>query len=204
MPSLIVVVFALQAIIHIVNSVGAAAINEMLWALYSKFPTLTSKAAQEQIRLRREVVRLKRELGGVSAQDDFARWAKLRRQNDKAMADYEKHASSLTQTKATFDYRVGILRMFITTIPRWALQFWFARTAIYWVPKGWIPGYAEWLLSFPTAPRGSVSIHVWALACASVVSLIGEAVTAAIAIGLGSKAQGAEVEPEPAKAKKDL
>jgi tail-anchored protein insertion receptor len=61
-----------------------------LWILYSKLPTPTSKAAREQIRLKREVVRLKRELNGVSAQDDFARWAKLRRQHDKVMGDFEK------------------------------------------------------------------------------------------------------------------
>ena len=40
--------------------------------------------------MKKEILRLKRELGNVSAQDDFARWAKLRRQHDKVMAQYEK------------------------------------------------------------------------------------------------------------------
>jgi len=35
-------------------------------------------------------MRLKREMNAVSVQDDFARWAKLRRQHDKALADYEQ------------------------------------------------------------------------------------------------------------------
>jgi ferric-dicitrate binding protein FerR (iron transport regulator) len=40
------------------------------------------------------VVRLKREMTAVSAQDEFARWAKLRRTHDKAVADYEKSSTS--------------------------------------------------------------------------------------------------------------
>ena len=40
--------------------------------------------------MKKEVVRLKRELGAVSAQDDFARWAKLQRQHDKAFGDFQK------------------------------------------------------------------------------------------------------------------
>ena len=42
------------------------------------------------MRMKREVLRLKRELNGVSAQDNFAKWAKLQRQYDKAAAEFEK------------------------------------------------------------------------------------------------------------------
>jgi len=40
--------------------------------------------------LKREIVRLKREMGAVSAQDEFTKWAKLRRQHDKAEAEFNK------------------------------------------------------------------------------------------------------------------
>jgi len=33
---------------------------------------------------------LKKELASISAQDEFSRWAKVRRQHDKAVAEYEK------------------------------------------------------------------------------------------------------------------
>lgn len=50
-------------------------------------------------------MRLKREMNAVSAQDDFARWAKLRRQHDKALAEYEKsgetNSTRSTSTRAT-------------------------------------------------------------------------------------------------------
>lgn len=40
-------------------------------------------------------MRLKRELGQVSPQDNFAKWAKLQRQHDKAMEQYQKLGASL-------------------------------------------------------------------------------------------------------------
>ena len=46
---------------------------------------------------------------------------------------------------------------------------------MFWLEKGWMPSYVEWLLSFPRAPIGSISIQVWAMACASVIQLVSEA-----------------------------
>ncbi len=67
---------------------------EKLWQIYCRLPLQSSKDLQEQTRLRREVVRLKREMTAVSAQDEFSRWAKLRRQHDKALAEYDKKGES--------------------------------------------------------------------------------------------------------------
>lgn len=61
-----------------------------LWQLSAKLPLASSKDAKDQMRLRREVLRLKREMNAISAQDDFARWAKIRRQHDKALAEHDK------------------------------------------------------------------------------------------------------------------
>lgn len=61
-----------------------------LWQICCRLPFQSSHDIREQIRLRREVVRLKREMNAVSAQDEFSKWAKLRRQHDKAMEEYDK------------------------------------------------------------------------------------------------------------------
>lgn len=50
---------------------------------------------------------------------------------------------------------------------------------MFWLPQGWVPGYVEWILSFPRAPKGSISINIWDIACASMIALVGEALTAA-------------------------
>jgi hypothetical protein len=65
-----------------------------LWILYSKLPRPTAKNAREASRLRKDVVQLKRELNATSAQDEFSKWAKLRRAHDKAVAEYEKSGTS--------------------------------------------------------------------------------------------------------------
>ena len=45
-----------------------------------------------------------------------------------------------------------------------------------------MPGYVEWLLAFPRAPRGSVSVQMWWIACATVVQLVGTAVVAGLVL----------------------
>lgn len=108
MPSLLLVVFILQLVLHLINTVGASTVDELvcnptfaiimpqyadvlqLWVLYNKFPTPTSGSAQRCQVLKKEIVQLKRELGNTSAQDNFGKWAKLDRQHNKAMAEYQK------------------------------------------------------------------------------------------------------------------
>jgi hypothetical protein len=87
-------------------------------------------------------------------------------------------------SKASFDSRVNIVRFFTINGFRLYLQWSFSRQPIYWLPKGWIPWYGEWILSFPYAPRGSVSVQVWQLACGSVLTMIMDAIKYIILFGL--------------------
>lgn len=61
-----------------------------IWNLLLKIPSSTSRAAGESVRLRKETLKLKQEMQATNAQDEFAKWAKLRRQHDKSMEQYEK------------------------------------------------------------------------------------------------------------------
>lgn len=51
---------------------------------------------------------------------------------------------------------------------------------MFWLPYGWFPYYVEWLISFPAAPMGSVSVVSWQLACTGVISLVADAIGAII------------------------
>jgi tail-anchored protein insertion receptor len=51
---------------------------------------------------------------------------------------------------------------------------------MFWLPEGWVPYYAEWLLSFPRAPLGSISIQAWFVACGAVILLASDAILATI------------------------
>ncbi|KAF1928724.1 uncharacterized protein M421DRAFT_153509 [Didymella exigua CBS 183.55] len=178
MPSLLLVVFILQFALHLINTVGASTIDELLWLVYNKLPTPTSSNARRCQALKEEVVRLKRELGNTSAQDNFGKWAKLDRQHNKAMAEFQKLDGSLRTHQATFNSAVKTLRWLGTQGLRFVLQFWFAKSPMFWLPTGWVPHYVEWILSFPRAPLGSISIQVWTAACAAAIALASEAVAA--------------------------
>jgi tail-anchored protein insertion receptor len=90
--------------------------------------------------------------------------------------------NSLDTSKAKFDSFVSTLRWICINGLRLFLQFWYAKQPMFWLPHGWIPYYAEWLLSFPRAPLGSISIQAWQLACTSVILLVSDAIVAVIAL----------------------
>lgn len=107
-------------------------------------------------------------------------------------------------TKAAFESRTTWVRWILTTGLRLGLQVWYAKTAMFWVPAGWLPGYVEWVLAFPKAPRGSVSIQVWVFAVGQVVSVLLEVVQGLLKYraqqALAAKAKTAEVPMEGRKA----
>ena len=83
-----------------------------------------------------------------------------------------------------FTSKMNTARFVIITAARLYIQWTYTREPIYWLPKGWIPWYGEWILSFPRAPSGSVSVQVWQLACGAVLGMLAEAVGALVALAL--------------------
>ncbi|EAS33169.3 protein GET1 [Coccidioides immitis RS] len=176
MPSLLIIVLIIHVVTYLINTIGANTIDSLLWLLYLKLPNQTSQTANEQRRLKREVMQLKREMNATSSQDEFAKWAKLRRRHDKTMEEYEAKNKALGKHKSSFDLAVKSIRFFSTTGLKLFLQFWCSKTPIFELPRGWIPWQVEWVLSFPRAPLGTVSIQIWGGVCATVVSLAGDAI----------------------------
>ena len=180
--------------------------------------------------MRKEQIKLQRELNATSAQDDFAKWAKIRRNLDKATADHDKicmlqkhslllwthwakqslQAQSVQSSRASFDSKANTLRFVLTTGARMGIGFAYTKQPMFWLPKGWVPYYVEWILSFPKAPIGAVSIQVWLAACGAVINLVGKALAAAGVLALGSVQQAklekakAKAQAEKTKEKKEL
>ncbi|RAK83155.1 hypothetical protein BO79DRAFT_291430 [Aspergillus costaricaensis CBS 115574] len=180
MLSLLWSVFFVHVAIYLVNTIGASTIDNLLWLLYLKVPTSTSKKYREQNRLKREVVQLKRDMNNTSSQDEFAKWAKLRRKHDKTMEEYEAINKQLSSQKTSFDWGVKIVRWFGTSGLKFFLQFWYSKTPVFHLPEGWLPYYVAWVLSFPRAPMGSVSIQIWSNVCATAITTMAEVVTAVL------------------------
>lgn len=70
---------------------------------------------------------------------------------------------------------------------RWFLPFWYSREPMFWLPHGWFPYYAEWLISFPRAPLGSVSVASWQLACRGVIALVADTIGAILRLVADAK-----------------
>ncbi|KAA8649195.1 hypothetical protein EYZ11_012298 [Aspergillus tanneri] len=177
MLSLIWTVLFVHVAIYLINSIGADTIDSLLWLLYLKLPTSTSKHAREQAQLKREVLQLKRDMNNTSSQDEFAKWAKIRRRHDKTMEKCEAMNKTLSAQKTSFDWSVKIARWVSTTGLKVFLQFWYSKTPVFALPEAWFPYYITWILSFPRAPLGSVSIHVWSNVCATAISVFAEIFT---------------------------
>ncbi|POS78655.1 CHD5 domain-containing protein [Diaporthe helianthi] len=229
MASLLIVIFVVELAVAVVNSIGAATINNLLWKLYIATPLGTSKQIRDQRELQSRYLKVRQDLASTSSQDEFAKWAKLRRQHDKMLEELEKMSPfppcrkpqnippCLTKTpdpvvflydvppptengiegsKAAFDKTVNSARWLGTSGMRYFLPFWYSKTPMFWLPHGWFPYHAEWIISFPRAPIGSVSVASWQLACTGVITLVADTITAVISLVVaamqGSKGKHAE------------
>jgi len=85
--------------------------------------------------------------------------------------------------------QLNVFRLISINGLRLSLQYMYKRRPLFWIPKGWLPYYAEWLLSFPMAPLGSVSIYMWSIACANVIQMLSNVLVAGFVLGTGSKRQ---------------
>ncbi|VDB96410.1 Bgt-2440 [Blumeria graminis f. sp. tritici] len=183
MASLLVTVFLLQLAIHLINTVGASSLNSILWSIWSRLLGLSSNSVAEHDELKLQFLQLRRQLNATSSQDEFAKWAKLRRQHDKLSEKLEKAKISADKIKSKFDTVVTTIRWLGTNGLRMFLQFWYQKQPMFYVPTGWVPYLGEWMLSLPRAPLGSISIQAWSLACSTFIVLMGEVFSCGIALG---------------------
>ncbi|KAK3343731.1 CHD5-like protein-domain-containing protein [Lasiosphaeria hispida] len=201
MPSLLVAIFVVELVVQLVNSIGAATINSLIWRAVTSLPVPIAQEFADQRKKQKEYLAVRRELQATSSQDQFAKWAKLRRQHDKLLEGLEKKKTALDASRAKFDSYLTTARLISTRGVQWFLPFWYSKEPIFWLPYGWFPYYVEWFASFPRAPIGSVSIVVWQWACTGMITLIIETVVAAygLAATVGEKAQKQAVPAGTAK-----
>lgn len=118
---------------------------------------------------------------------------------DDRLCDTE---SGIDASRGSFDKTVSGARWLCTSGLRWFLPFWYSREPIFWLPHGWFPYYAEWLISFPRAPLGSVSVASWQLACAGVVALLADTIGAIVRLVVDAR-QKAQAEAQQARRKEE-
>lgn len=100
----------------------------------------------------------------------------------------------MTASRQKFNTYLTVARILLTKAPHYLIPLWYAKQPMFWLPRGLFPYYAEWFLSLPKAPIGSVSIMSWQVACTAIIKLLAEAVTAIFALVFAST-EGKEKEP---------
>ncbi|CDH48824.1 get1_copc7 ame: full protein get1 ame: fullguided entry of tail-anchored proteins 1 [Lichtheimia corymbifera JMRC:FSU:9682] len=159
-------IFLYALITETILILGYSYVTRRAYQWYINF-TKDKRVAKQQ-KLKRDLLVLKNELSQTSSQDEFAKWAKMRRKLDKGMADLEKLTSDINFNKASFELRAKSVLWFLVHGTRTIIVMWFARQATFYLPKGWF-GPAEWFLWMPLAPKGAVSVAIWMSACRQVI-----------------------------------
>ncbi|KAH9858656.1 CHD5-like protein-domain-containing protein [Lenzites betulinus] len=170
--TLLATLFALVFVTELISWVGKSVLLEFVFALYLRI--FYTSTATKQRKLKSEILVNKKELLQTSAQDQFAKWAKLRRTVDKGLADLEKLNSEVAAARTSFSLKFSTALWVMTTGLQFAIGWWYRKAAVFYLPPGWF-GPLTWWLAFPFAPAGAVSCGMWQMACRRVIK-VGERV----------------------------
>ncbi|KAJ7818658.1 CHD5-like protein-domain-containing protein [Mycena leptocephala] len=193
--SLLFTIFALVFVTELIAWIGKSVLLELVYAVYLR--VFHSATAAQQRKLKSELLALKAELLRTSAQDQFAKWAKLRRSVDKGLADLEKLNGEISARKSAFSLRFNSAIWILTTGLQFVVGWWYRTAAVFYLPPGWL-GPLGWWLALPFAPAGSVSVGVWQMACKRVLK-VGERIVKEISAARVAEAERAETTKEKEK-----
>lgn len=188
--SLILTLFLLVFVNELVAWIGKSVLLEFAYALYLWI--FYSGLVAQQRKLKSDILLGKKELLQTSAQDQFAKWAKLRRSVDKGLADLEKLNGELSSARTSFSLKFNSAIWFLTAGVQLIVGCWYRKSAVFYLPPGWF-GPLTWWLSLPFAPAGSVSCGIWQMACKRVIK-VGERMVRELA-----SAESQPVATEPKK-----
>ncbi|KAI8369553.1 WRB/Get1 family [Radiomyces spectabilis] len=164
-----ITIFLLVFITEFILFLGYSYVTSTVHGLYVRL-TKDPKVAKQR-KLKYELLRMKGELSQTSSQDEFAKWAKMRRKLDKGVADLEKLNSEIAFSKTAFELKVKSVLWVIVHGSQVIMVMWYRKAAVFYLPPGWF-GPAQRLLSLPFAPRGSVSVAVWFAVCRRMIKAL--------------------------------
>lgn len=129
-PALIIL--AVVAAVHIVNLIGRPNIEAALLPFYLRL--FYSQQAAQQRALKKDLYNTRQQLNLTSSQDEFAKWAKLRRSVDKIVAQLERVNSQLAGASSSLSLLVRAILFLSTTLFPFALTFYFGKTPMFFLP----------------------------------------------------------------------
>ncbi|KAM6501985.1 CHD5-like domain containing protein [Amanita muscaria] len=164
--SLLLTIFLLTFITQLISWIGQSVLQDRVYKLYSW--VTRSDLAKRQHEMKKELLVKKAELLKLSPKDQFAKYFKLERNIKQELEKLEKLNSQIVTNKTAFSVKFNSFIWIFTTGAQLVVGWWYRRAAVFYLPPGWL-GPLTWWLSFPFAPKGSVSVGVWQMACRRVL-----------------------------------
>ena len=137
--------------VEIIKRIGFTTCSKLLYSLIYGQKDVTA--------IQTEIKGLELELHGTSAMDEFAKWAKIRRQLDSETKKLQELQANEGMKKLTIQVKVTSGLWVLTTIMHIFCSLYFRSDAMFFMPK--ILGPLNEYLHYPFAPAGSVSVVVW-------------------------------------------
>ncbi|KAL5523840.1 GET1 [Sanghuangporus baumii] len=191
--ALALTIFLLVLFAELIQWIGQSVLCELAYSIHLRI-FYASKAAQQRA-LKNEILTAKAELLQTSSQDQFAKWAKLRRRVDKGLAELEKLNSELDSARNSYKLKFNTFIWLLTTGAQFVIGWWYRKSAVFYLPPGWL-GPATWFLSLPFAPSGSVSCGVWQMACRRVIKVGERSVKDLTVTSIPTEQEGKKVKKE--------
>ncbi|GAA5910044.1 hypothetical protein JCM5296_007004 [Sporobolomyces johnsonii] len=155
-------------LIQLIEFIGSDALASFI---YTPFAPSSSATKHKKA----EILKLRQELAATSSQDEFSKWARIRRKLDKAVADLEASNSTTSAHKSRFLTSFKSALWLLTTVVPFVISSWHRKTPVFWLPQGWF-GPLAWWLSFPSAPAGAVAVSIWTMSCRRTLACVKTAV----------------------------
>ncbi|CAE6518962.1 unnamed protein product [Rhizoctonia solani] len=123
--SILSTIFILVFITELVRWVGKSVLLELLYPVYTKI--FLKSTVDRQRTLRADVLAAKRDLLQTSSQDQFAKWAKLRRRVDRGLAELDTINSTLASARTSFSVKFSTVLWVCTTGAQFFIgEYWFS------------------------------------------------------------------------------
>ncbi|CAG8480391.1 926_t:CDS:2 [Diversispora eburnea] len=148
---------------------GYSSLASLVYTIYLN--TFQKEILIKQRKIKKEILNVKHDLARTSSQDQFAKWAKLRRKLDSKLSELEKLTTSLGFLKTTFEIKCTTFLWAIINGSQTLMVLWYFSTPVFYLPDKWFSP-VTFTLSLPFAPSGSVSVLVWFLVCRKVLKRV--------------------------------
>ncbi|WFD48472.1 GET complex subunit get1 [Malassezia furfur] len=168
-PALLI--FLVSLVNQTITWLGRDKLQEVCYKLYAR--VVNYSAYRKLNASKKELFATRQEMNATSAQDQFAKWAKLRRKVDKLTSEVEAQNKVISSGQFFFSLLFKALMFVLNMAIPWMLSSYFSKTPMFYLPPGDWFGPLGYVFSFPKAPVGAVSTTVWTMVCGRVLSLVG-------------------------------